>query len=93
MDDDTDRISMQPANPPRRNSAIGKVAFEAYTAQAGGKTHDGKPIPAWEALTDSVRASWTAAARAVEADVRRPADPPKPAEVPTNAGPPTAHQG
>lgn len=44
--------------------ARAKAAFEAYSAEVGGKTWDGKPIPTWEALTDQVRAGWVAAATA-----------------------------
>ncbi len=42
-----------------------RTAFEAYNADRGGLTWDGKPIPGWSAVGDGVRAGWTAAARAV----------------------------
>lgn len=38
--------------------------FRAYSEQAGGKTHDGKPIPPFSEVGDKVRANWVAAARA-----------------------------
>ena len=40
----------------------GRVAFDAYTSAVGGKTHDNKPIPGWEALTPTVRKGWIVAA-------------------------------
>jgi len=36
----------------------GRVNFEAYTGAVGGKTHDNRPIPGWEALTPTVRKGW-----------------------------------
>lgn len=42
----------------------GKVAFDAYSDHADYKTHDGKPIPRWNDLTDAVRGHWDAAAAA-----------------------------
>jgi hypothetical protein len=42
----------------------GKVAFDAYSDHADYKTHDGKPIPQWDDLTDAVREHWDAAALA-----------------------------
>lgn len=44
---------------------LGQIAFDAYNAERGGKTHDGKPTPPWEALGDGVRSGWTAGAHAV----------------------------
>lgn len=48
---------------------LGRLAFESYGVAVGGKTYDGKPIPGWDAVTDAVRAGWSAAAAAVLADV------------------------
>lgn len=46
----------------------GQICFEAYNESKGGLTYDGKPIPAWDTLTDdvgaSVRAAWDKAAQA-----------------------------
>mgnify|MGYP003422253444 CR=1 FL=1 len=45
-----------------------RVAFEAYGASTGGKTWDGKPIPAFDVIrerTPHVAAAWEAAASAV----------------------------
>lgn len=46
-------------------SELGRIAFEAYSKSVGGKTYDNKPIPAWDDLTDQVRAGWTTAAAEV----------------------------
>lgn len=46
------------------DSRMGRLAYEAYFNQRSGKTHDGKDMPAWDALGD-VQAGWDAAARAV----------------------------
>lgn len=43
----------------------GQTNFDAYNEAAGGLTHDGKPIPTWDKLTDQVRANWEAGAKAV----------------------------
>lgn len=43
---------------------LGKRAFEAYCRSVGGSTHDGKPIPQWDGLTDAVRRGWGEAAKA-----------------------------
>jgi hypothetical protein len=43
----------------------GQVAFEAYRKNANEKTHDGRQIPEWSALGDSVRSSWEAAGEAI----------------------------
>jgi hypothetical protein len=41
---------------------LAKKTFEACRAEVKNKTHDNKPIPDWENLTDTVRAGWLAAA-------------------------------
>lgn len=48
----------------RAEKILGQVAFEAYTKEKGGTTHDGKPIPPWEDLGDAVRGAWQAAGEA-----------------------------
>lgn len=42
-----------------------QTAFEAYVEAVGGKTYDGKDIPKWNDLTDSVRDAWAKASGAV----------------------------
>lgn len=49
-------------------SDMGRVTFNAYRAQRGGKNHDGSPTPTWEQLTEGVRDGWTAAAAAALGD-------------------------
>ncbi|KQR37774.1 hypothetical protein [Deinococcus sp. Leaf326] len=44
---------------------LGQIAFDAYNAERGGLTYDGKPTPPWTALGDGVRNGWTASALAV----------------------------
>lgn len=40
---------------------IARGAYKAYIANSEGKSWDGKPCPAWEALTPAVRGHWCAA--------------------------------
>lgn len=44
---------------------LGQINFDAYNAERGGLTHDGKPTPPWDVLGDGVRNGWTAGALAV----------------------------
>ena len=48
----------------------GQIAFEAYNNAGAnpGLTWDKKPVPAWENLSDDVRAKWAAAELAVIAE-------------------------
>ena len=46
-------------------AALGRLAFTAYGEQAGGLTHDGRRIPGWEDLGESVQQAWIAAAIAI----------------------------
>ena len=41
---------------------IAKLMWDAYAIQAGGKTFDGKPLPAWDELGDDRQSCWVAAA-------------------------------
>lgn len=49
----------------------GRIAFEAYSADRGGLTYDGKPIHPWGELPngDAIRHAWEAAAAAVIASL------------------------
>lgn len=50
--------------------ALGKVAYEAYCDQSGGKSAiTGADLPTWDNQADGVKACWMAAARAVKAQV------------------------
>ncbi|WP_318202976.1 hypothetical protein [Streptomyces sp. SCL15-4] len=48
-------------------SDLGQVAYLAYSEATGGLTHDGRPMPAWDDLGDTVQGAWIAAAAAVAA--------------------------
>jgi hypothetical protein len=50
-------------------TSLAQIAFEAYGNYTEGVTFDGRPIPPWEELGDSIRAAWEAAAEAVAAEV------------------------
>jgi hypothetical protein len=50
-------------DPARELRETAREMFEEYCADAGGKTHDGKPIPTWDQIGDKVRGHWIAAAR------------------------------
>ena len=41
---------------------IAKLMWDAYAIQAGGKTFDGKPLPAWDELSKDRQSCWVAAA-------------------------------
>ena len=43
---------------PRILDKYGLAAFDTYNHAVGGVTWDGKPIPAWDAVTDRVRDGW-----------------------------------
>lgn len=47
--------------------SLGEVAYEAYTASTGGRTHDNKKAPEWGKLSDKTRLAWTEAGNAVGA--------------------------
>lgn len=49
----------------------GKLAFEAYRANANFTTYDGKPIPDWSELSDKVKENWINAAKAVANDIMK----------------------
>lgn len=43
---------------------LGQRAYAAYGEAVGGRTHDGRPMPAWDDLGEQIQDGWTAAARA-----------------------------
>lgn len=43
-------------------------AYCAYYESTGGRAHDGRPMPAWDALAEETRRAWCAAARAARGD-------------------------
>ena len=44
-------------------------AYAAYCVKAGGKTFDGKPLPAWAELGADRHACWVAAALAIKQEL------------------------
>lgn len=49
---------------------LGKVAYDAYRATTGGHSAvTGQPLPEWEDQSEQIREAWSAAARAVRAEV------------------------
>ncbi|MET8765872.1 hypothetical protein [Streptomyces sp. NPDC004658] len=46
-------------------SELGLTAYLAYSEPTSGATHDGRPMPAWDDLGDTVQGAWIAAAVAV----------------------------
>lgn len=56
---------------PRRRSALGKIAYDAF--------HGGAPADEWHTIADAVRDQWTASATAVREDTLRITTPGEPA--------------
>lgn len=54
------------------DKALGKIAFDAYSASKGGVTYDNKPIPPWENVGPDVQKGWIVAALAVKVEVLKP---------------------
>lgn len=48
---------------PMSEAELARMMFDAYNAEAGGLTWDGKPIPPFDAVGPKVQANWFAAAR------------------------------
>lgn len=42
--------------------AAARALYEAYIANCGGLSWDGKPCPTWDGLNDAVRSHWCAVA-------------------------------
>ncbi|WP_151480616.1 hypothetical protein [Streptomyces albicerus] len=42
---------------------LGQKAYAAYGETTGGRTHDGRAMPAWEDLGEEIQTAWTVAAR------------------------------
>lgn len=45
---------------------LGHVAFDAYRDHTNGLTHDGRAIPEWRDLGESVQMAWVAAGVGVQ---------------------------
>ena len=48
---------------------LAAIAYAAYCKQAGGKTFDDKPLPAYEDLGSDRRTCWVEAVRQVAAEI------------------------
>lgn len=44
---------------------LAEIAYNAYGESRGWKVFDGMPMPRWDEQSDSLKASWAAAADAV----------------------------
>lgn len=55
--------------PTQDSETLAQTGYEAYAAQTGGKTFDGRDMPTWDALPDRIRAAWSAAAAEIAARV------------------------
>jgi hypothetical protein len=52
------------------DNRLGQVAYEAYSANTGGKSlASGDDLPAWDQLADVYRTAWIATARDVIANM------------------------
>jgi hypothetical protein len=59
------------------DNALGQVAYEAYSANTGGKSlATGDNLPVWGDLGDAYKAAWVAAAREVVANATEPVEEP-----------------
>lgn len=50
--------------------ALAKLAYAAYGQTTGNKNFQGNPMPAWEALGDTIQAAWVAATQAVVTELQ-----------------------
>lgn len=41
---------------------LGQRAYAAYGEVTGGRTHDGRQMPAWEELGEQIQQAWNVAA-------------------------------
>jgi hypothetical protein len=44
------------------NKNYGKIGYEAYAVETGGKTYDGRNMPKWDELPDKIKIAWQMAA-------------------------------
>lgn len=44
---------------------LAQLAFDAYLVSSHGKNYEGKPVPAWDDLSEAIRQHWIAAVIAV----------------------------
>jgi hypothetical protein len=54
-------------NTPERRHERAHAGYDAYAKSTGGKTFDGRDMPAWTALPERIQEAWVAAALAIVA--------------------------
>jgi hypothetical protein len=54
-------------NTPDERHARAHAGYDAYAKSTGGKTFDGRDMPAWDALPERIQEAWVAAALAIVA--------------------------
>jgi hypothetical protein len=52
-------------DPGAETAGLGRWGYEAYARSTGGKTFDGRAMPAWSELPDRIQRAWDEAAFAV----------------------------
>ena len=48
--------------PDVKREALGQTAYAAYALSMCCKTYDGRDMPTWDGLTDTIREAWRCAA-------------------------------
>lgn len=48
----------------QQGDGLGRCAYAAYGKAVGGRTHDGRPLPSWVDLGETIQSGWRAAAQA-----------------------------
>lgn len=51
---------------------LAEAGYKGYAESTGGKTFDGRDMPAWEELPDRTVQAWAAAAGAIERTLLAP---------------------
>lgn len=67
--------------------SLARVAYEAYAEKTGGKTWDGREMPAWDDLPQQTRDAWDAATQAAVKALKSKAEAAPPVTVHFSGGP------
>lgn len=51
---------------PTPGTNLGQVGYEAYAEYTGGKTFDGRDMPAWSDLGDRIQRAWMVAGENIQ---------------------------
>ncbi len=65
--------------------SYGEHGYEAYAESTGGKTFDGRDMPAWKDLPDRIQEAWHAAGLAIRAAVLKANNVPTSTMLPRSA--------